>query len=109
MKRKKTFCENFLNFRIYLTKIDKAFYRNLLKEKEVYIIDKNIDEKKYDYLKFSKILFEFDNILKYLPQKEDNKSIEKAQITDKEEPFDQVEFLFYTIKLKDTLEKIIRK
>lgn len=109
MKRKQSFCKNFLNFRVYFTEIDKAFYKDLLKEKEIDIIDKNMSEKKYDYSKFPKVLFEFDNILKYLPQKENNKLIEKVQVIANEEPIYQVEFLSHTLKLKDTLEKIIRK
>lgn len=109
MKRKKTFCKNFLNFKVYLAEIDKTFYKNLLNEKEIDIINEAKEEKICDYQKFSKTLFEFDNLLKYFSKKEINKIIEKNQRENKEEPSYQIEFLSHTIKLKDILDKIIKK
>lgn len=106
MKKKNTFCETFFDFKIYTTEFDKSFYQKLIKDEDIDFWEK-IGEKENYYL--SQTLIDLENILKYLPKKEDNKLIEKVQVIDKEEPIYQVEFLSHTIRLKNTLEKIIRK
>lgn len=106
MKNGKKFCQNFLNFRIYINEIDKSFYQNLIKEE----IDKNnFKEKNYNYARLAKTLYEFDNLLRYYSNKEVLKVNEKVEKNSEYINSLNVAFLIYTSRLETILDKIIRK
>lgn len=87
----KLFCNNFINFRIFLIELNKNIFKNLKKEDSEKIDTDIVVENNY---KDVVILKKFDKIFQYIP----NELFNQEEKEEKKENFyiDRVEFLKFT-------------